>query len=310
MKITILGAGAMGSIYGGFLAESGENQVTLVDIWKEHIEAINANGLSITGMDGVERIVKNNITALASAADTGAADLVIVFVKATFTEQAMRGATNLVGPDTMVLTLQNGLGNVEKLCKVIDQKHVIAGTTAFGASILGPGRIKQGGAGDTVIGELDGTVTERINRVKETFDRAKLSAKIEKNVLGLIWDKLSANIGINAIAAICGIKNGRILEIPQAAALQEAAVKECLAVAAAKGIKMPNPDTLGHVRDVSQKTAQNVCSMLQDIRAKRQTEIAVINGAVAEAGRELGVATPVNWILTSLVETIQQSYAD
>lgn len=309
MKITILGAGAMGSLYGGLLAEAGENQVTLVDIWKDHIEAINANGLSITGMDGVERLVAG-LTGVTSAAEAGATDLVIVFVKATMTEEAMRAATNLVGPDTMVLTLQNGLGNVEKLSKVIPTQNVIAGTTAFGASISGPGCIKQGGVGDTVIGELDGAASERIQRVKEVFDRAHLSAKIQDNVLGLIWDKLSANIGINAIAAICGIKNGRILEIPQAAALQEAAVNECLAVAAAKGIKMPNPDTLGHVRDVSQKTAQNVCSMLQDIRAKRQTEIAVINGAVAEAGRELGVATPVNWILTCLVETIQQSYAE
>ncbi len=291
MNITILGAGAMGCIYGGFLAESGENQVTLVDIWKEHIDAINQNGLTIMTPEG-ERVVKN-LKGVYSAAEAGPTDLVIVFVKATHTEEAIRQGVNLVGPETLLLTLQNGLGNVEKLCKVVNPKQVIAGTTAFGASIKGPGRIHQGGFGDTVIGELDGSVTDRINKVKDVLVRANLLGKVADNVLGLIWSKLSVNIGINAIAALCGIKNGQILDFPECAAVQEAAVNECVAVAKAKGITLPHADPLAHVRDVTLKTGANICSMRQD---------------VMDAGQELGIATPVNWTLTNLIKTIQSSY--
>ncbi|MDR1043773.1 MAG: 2-dehydropantoate 2-reductase [Candidatus Adiutrix sp.] len=307
MNITILGSGAMGCIYGGFLAESGENQVTLVDIWKEHMDAINQNGLVIMTPDGRERVVKN-LKGVYSAAEAGPTELIIVFVKATHTEEAMRQATNLADPETMVLTLQNGLGNVEKLCNVVPRKQVIAGTTAFGASIKGPGRIHQGGAGDTVIGELDGALTGRIEKIKGVLDRANLSGKVADNVLGLIWSKLSVNVGINAIASLCNIRNGQILDYPESAALQEAAVKECVAVAQAKGIRFPDADPLAHVREVTLKTGQNTCSMLQDVLAKRQTEIAVINGAVVAAGQETGLATPVNWVLTNLIKTIQSSY--
>ncbi|MDR2946041.1 MAG: 2-dehydropantoate 2-reductase [Candidatus Adiutrix sp.] len=306
MNITILGAGAMGCIYGGFLASSGENQVTLVDIWKDHMDAINQNGLTIMTPDG-EKVIKN-LRGMYSAAEAGPAELVVVFVKATLTEEAVRQAAALIGPDTMVLTLQNGLGNVEKICKVVPAKQVIAGTTAFGASIKGPGRIHQGGSGDTVIGELDGQITERVTRLKGVLDRAGLFGKVADNVLGLIWSKLSVNVGINAIAAVCNIKNGQILDFPESAALQEAAVNECLAVAKAKGITFPAGDPLEHVREVTRMTGQNTCSMLQDVMAKRQTEIAVINGAVVDGGLETGVPTPVNAVLTSLIKTIQSSY--
>ncbi len=306
MNITILGAGAMGCLYGGYLAEAGNN-VTLVDIWKDHMDAINQNGLTIMTPDGGEKVIKN-LKGVYSASETGQAELVIVFVKATMTEEAMRQATNLVGPETMVLTLQNGLGNVEALCRVLDKKNVIAGTTAAGASIKGPGRIHQGGVGDTVVGELDGSMTDRIQRLKETFDQASLSGKASNNVLGLIWTKLSANIGINAIATLCNIKNGQILDYPESMALQEAAVRECMDVAEAKGIKFETPDVVEHVREVAHKTGANTCSMLQDIMAKRQTEIAVINGAVVDGGQEFGIPTPVNWVLTNLIKTIQQSY--
>lgn len=307
MKIAILGAGAMGCLYGGLLSESGENQVILVDIWKEHMDAINQSGLVIMTPDGNERVIKN-LKGVYSASETGPVELVIVFVKAPYTEDAMRQATNLVGPDTAILTLQNGLGNVEKLCKVVNPQHVIAGTSAFGASIKGPGLIHQGGAGDTVIGELDGSISKRIENIKGVFDRAKLMGKVADNVLGLIWSKLSANIGINAIATLCAIKNGQILDFPESAALQDAAVNECLAVAKAKGIVFPDASPLEHVRQVTQQTAQNTCSMLQDVRAGRQTEIAVINGAIVDIGKELGIPTPVNQVLTNLIKTIQSAY--
>lgn len=306
MNIAILGAGAMGSIYGGFLAESGENQVTLIDIWKEHMEAVNQRGLIIEGQNG-ERVIKN-LRGVSSAAEAEPAELLIVFVKATHTEEAISQATNLVRPETMVLTLQNGLGNVEKLCRVLSPANVIAGVTSFGASIKGPGRIHHGGSGDTVVGELDGRRSQRLEGLKETFDRANLPVKISDKVLSLIWTKLMANIGINALATLTDLKNGQLLENPGTDALLAAAVSEAAAVAKAKGIELETPDAVEHARVVAHKTGANTCSMLQDVRAKRATEIAVINGAVVEAGLETGVPTPVNWVLTNLIKTIQDTY--
>lgn len=306
MNIAILGAGAMGCLYGGFLAESGENNVTLIDIWKDHIDVINKQGLTIDGPEG-ERVIKN-LRGVYAASEIDSVDLLIVFVKATHTDVAIRQATNLVQPDTMVLTLQNGLGNVEKLCNVLSPKNVIGGVTSYGASIKGPGRIHQGGSGNTVIGELDGSHSKRLESLKETFERANLFGVISNKVLSLIWTKLVANIGINAIAALTSLKNGQLLEHQETSDLLNAAVSEAAAVAKAKGIELETADPVEHARAVALKTGANTCSMLQDIMAKRITEIEVINGAVAEYGKETGVPTPVNWVLTSLIKTIQKTY--
>lgn len=305
MKIVVLGAGAMGCLYGGRLADSGQD-VTLVDIWRDHMEAINRDGLTIEETAGT-RVVKN-LRGVCAAEEAGPADLVIVFVKATATEEAMAQAKCLVGPETMVLTLQNGLGNAEKLCRVLDPKHVVAGVTGCGASVLGPGRIRHGGQGDTVIGELDGRISERLEAVKKMLDQAGLPAKISTNVSGLVWTKLIGNIGVNALATLTGLQNGRLLDFPETASLMEMAIKEAMAVAEAQGIRFEVDDPVGHTRELAQKTGTNRCSMLQDVTAKRGTEIAVMNGAIVELGRALGVPTPVNLVLSGLIETIQKSY--
>lgn len=306
MKIAILGAGAMGCAFGAHLAESGENEVSLIDIWKDHVDAINRDGLKISASQG-DRIVRN-IKAYASPAEVGEVDLAIVFVKAINTEEAMRQAISLMGPRTMALTLQNGLGNVEKLCRVVDPKSVIAGTTSGGANIKGPGHIHHAAVGVATIGELDGSETERLLKLQEIFNRAKLECKISKNVVGLIWTKLIVNIGINALGTITRLRNGQLLDYQGTTALMEMAVSEAAAVAKAKGINLECSDAVEHAKDVAKKTGQNVCSMLQDFNTKRTTEIAVINGAVVDGGLETGIPTPVNLVLTNLVKTLQESY--
>ncbi|MDR3332497.1 MAG: 2-dehydropantoate 2-reductase, partial [Synergistaceae bacterium] len=159
MKIAVLGAGAMGSLYGGMLARAGCD-VVLIDVWRDQVDALNESGLIIEETGGPIEV--RGVRAVASADEAGVSDLVIVFVKATATEDAMRGALSLIGCDTAVLTLQNGLGNVEKLCRVLPESRVIAGTTGHGATLLGPGRIRHAGVGDTIIGELDGSKSKRI----------------------------------------------------------------------------------------------------------------------------------------------------
>lgn len=306
MDIAILGAGAMGCVYGGFLSESGENKVTLIDIWKDHMAAINERGLTIDTVNGEKHF--KNLRGVGAPAEAGPADLVIVFVKALATEEAMRQALNLVKPETMVLTMQNGLGNVEKLSRVAGAEKVIGGITSFGAAIMGPGKVSLRGVGESVFGELDGRLTPRMQNLKAAFDREGLPASVTDNVLGRIWTKLISNIGLNAPCALLNFKNGQLLDYRETEALTEAAVTEAAAVAKAEGIRLTTDDPIAYAKKVIRNTGQNTCSMLQDITAKRRTEISVINGAVVDKGREHGINTPVNMVLTNLIRALEQSY--
>lgn len=306
-RIAVLGSGAMGCLYGGMLAEAGCD-VVLIDVWKKHIDAINASGLKIEGLSG-DRTVRN-IRGVTDPAEVGVADLVIVFVKATMTEQAMRDAIPLVGKNTTILTLQNGLGNVEKLCGVVDVSHVIAGTTGHGSTLVGPGHIRHAGMGDTVIGEPDGRRSDRIEALAALFGKAKFSTHISENVMGLIWTKLIVNIGINALTAITGLANGRLVDFPETEELMTMAIGEACAVAKAKGIRFEVDDPAEHTKQIARKTAANRSSMLQDVTAKRPTEVSVINGAVVDEGKRLGIPTPVNVVLTDLVLVKQKTYEE
>ena len=233
MKITVLGAGAMGSLYGGFLAEAG-NDVWLLDIWKDHVDTINEQGLFIEGISG-KRFIKT-IHATTTPSDIGPSDVVIVFVKSTVTDTAVREAQDLFGLNTTILTLQNGLGNIEKIASVVEKERIIAGTTAHGSTVLGAGKIKHAGSGSTIIGEIDGRSTPRIHAIAEVFNNANIATTVSNNVIGLIWDKLLVNVGINALTAITRLKNGQLIEFKETEELLELAVNEALMVARAKGL--------------------------------------------------------------------------
>ncbi|MGQ9825765.1 MAG: ketopantoate reductase family protein [Desulfotomaculales bacterium] len=302
MKIAVLGAGAMGSLYGAMLAGAGE-EVWLVNVWEEHVEAINRRGLTICA-GGEERLVR--VPATTDPASVGPADLVLVFVKAYSTGQAMRGALSLVGENTAVLTLQNGVGNVEQLCSVVGEGRVLAGSSTFGANMAGPGCVRMAGKGETTLGELNGEVTERLLKIAAAFERAGLSPVISDNIRGVLWTKLLVNVGINPLTAICRVNNGRLLEIPELASLLERAVEEALAVAERKGIRLTVADPVAHVKKVARATADNVSSMRQDMERGRRTEIDVICGAVVKEGAEAGVPTPVNETLALLVRALEK----
>jgi 2-dehydropantoate 2-reductase len=298
MKIAVLGAGAMGCLYGAILAEAGET-VTLLDVWKEHVEAIRGRGLTISSPSG-ERTVA--MKAATDPREIGKVDLVIVFVKSYSTREAMSGALSLLGDKTMVLTVQNGLGNVDELAAVAGASRIIAGTSGFGATMIAPGHIRHAGVGQTTIGEFSGGRTARLEKLGEIFQAAGLNPVIADNLSGIIWGKLLVNVGINAITALAGIKNGRILDIPELAELMDRAVGEALAVSRARGIKLvPEGDMLEHVRAVAKNTKDNISSMRQDIEKGKPTEIDFINGAIVREGALLGVPTPVNFALTSLI---------
>lgn len=305
MKIAVLGSGAMGCLYGGTLAEAGHD-LWLIDVWKEHIDAIKAKGLSIEGISG-DRVIKG-IKATTNPEDVGIAEVVLVFVKATITEHAVRGAASLIGDETIILTLQNGLGNIEKISRAAGEGKVIAGVTGHGSTMLGPGSIRHAGKGYTSIGELDGSITERVKVLARVLNDAGFPTDVADNVLGLIWGKLMANIGINALTALTGLKNGKLLELRELEELLELAVAEAAAVAEAKNIKLPYEDAVVHAKNIASLTGANNSSMLQDVTNKKMTEIDVINGAIVKEGEKLGIPTPANKVLTNLISAIQKTY--
>ncbi|NLM07577.1 MAG: 2-dehydropantoate 2-reductase, partial [Clostridiales Family XIII bacterium] len=190
--------------------------------------------------------------------------------------------------------------------EVVGESNVIAGTTAHGATMLGPGRIRHAGSGKTIIGELNGAMTQRIQQIAQTFREAGMETELSDNVYGLVWDKLLVNVGINALTGITKLLNGELLEHPEIVELLEDAVSEGKEVALAQGIKLGFPDPVAHTKDVCKATATNKSSMLQDVLNHKKTEIDMINGAVVREGKKVNIATPVNKTLTNLIKFIEK----
>jgi len=305
MKIAIIGAGAMGSLFGGLLVEAGHS-VKLFDIWAEHVRAINDKGLKIE-RDGNTRTVK--VRAFTNKEDMGFSDLVIVFVKSNHTGNAAETAKDILSEKGFMLTLQNGMGNADIIAGIIAPERVIAGTTSHGATLLSPGRIRHAGAGPTVIGLWDGGDHSGVKPVAEALTRAGIATDCNTQIRQVVWEKLLVNVGINAITALTGIKNGQILDLAITRKLSEDAVTEAMGVANALGIEV-RKDAVAHVLAIAKATAANRSSMGQDVDNRRVTEIDAINGAVVKMAAEAGVPTPVNSTLTALVQTLQAHYEE
>ena len=304
MKVAVIGAGAMGSLFGGLLAEAGAD-VCLVDIWEDHVGAVNKRGLEIE-REGKTRFVR--LDAATDPGTVGECDLVIVFVKSTHTVEAALSAKLIAGPEGLVLTLQNGLDNADCIAQEVDPVKVIAGTTSHGATMLGPGIIRHAGVGLTTIGMWQGGNIEKAEKVAALFSGAGIETEVAADVRSIVWGKLLINVGINAITALTGIKNGEILDLEATVDLSRAAVEEAAAVARLQGIHVRG-DIVEHVLEVARATGGNRSSMGQDVDNRRLTEIGAINGVVVREAGRLGLPAPVNRTLTALVETLQAHYA-
>lgn len=209
----------------------------------------------------------------------------------------------------MVLTLQNGLGNIDVLCRHAGEGRVIAGISTHGANVVGPGHVHHPGTGATVLGELSGKVTDRLGKLQNIFLKAGLApVEISDNVVGLVWDKLITNVGLNAITAVTGVLNGQVLDIPEARELSRRAVQEAIAVAERKGIKLCD-NSFEHVEGILRLTGGNRSSMLQDVVRHKRTEIDFINLAVVREAEALGMQAPVNEVLGKLVKVLEATYS-
>ena len=304
MNFLIVGPGAMGCLFAARLKKAGHD-VTLLDHIKQRADLINAQGVKVEGILGEYTV---QVPTMAGEIP-GVPDVAVICVKANDTKQAAVDIWPLIGPKAYVLTLQNGLGNVEILQDIFGKDRTLGGVTAEGATLLADGHVRHAGQGDTKFG-AEVLVGNALTEIISAFNDAGFKTQFADNVNSLIWGKLIVNVGINALTAITRLKNGRLPDIGGTMAVMEGAVREAVAVADAKGITLPYPDPLGRVTEVCRATAGNIASMLQDVLRQSVTEVAVINGAIVLEGEAFGIATPVNHTLTCLVQAIQETYGE
>ena len=304
MNFLIVGPGAMGCLFAARLKKAG-HEVTLLDNIAQRAGRINKQGIRVEGILGEYKVDVPTVTGKIPVEP----DVAVICVKANDTRKASEDIRPLIGPMAYVLTLQNGMGNLEILQEVFGRQRALGGVTAEGATLLGDGNVRHAGQGDTRFGS-EAHVGAALADMVAAFNDAGFKTQSADNVSSLIWGKLIVNVGINALTAITRLKNGRLPDVAGTRAVMEKAVNEAVAVSKAKGIDLPYKDPLGRVVEVCRATAANIASMLQDVLKQDITEVGFINGAIVREGKALGIPTPVNETLTCLVQAIQETYQE
>jgi 2-dehydropantoate 2-reductase len=304
MKIVVVGPGAIGCLFAAFLAKSKE-EIWLLDKNKERAAKLNENGISLEGESGSWQIkVKTTL----NPQDIGKADLILICVKSFHTKLTIEQIKPLLTAETKILTLQNGIGNVEIISELTGEEKVIVGVTNEGATLIDVGKIRHAGRGETIIGAIDGKTPVQMRAMREVFNKVGFECKMSRDIKSLLWSKLIINVGINALSAITRLPNGKLIEYEGTKRILRDAVTEAARIAKRKRIKLIFDDPLAKVEAVCEGTQDNLSSMLQDILRKKRTEIDFINGVIVRLGQELGIDVPTNKFLLDLVKTIESSY--
>lgn len=304
MKIAIVGTGAMGSVYAALLGDAG-NEVWAIDRWQEHVDAINAHGLRVEGASG-DRTVR--LPASTNAADAGVCDLVIVATKALDVEAAAESIRPLLGPETVVLPIQNGLGGPDRIAAVVGEEPVIIGVTGgFGASMRGPGHAHHNGWELVRLGERKGPATDRVRAVAQVWEDAGFRVAVFDDVDQLVWEKLLCNSTFSGTCTVLEWTIGEVLADPHAWSIASGCAAEVFAVAQAKGIHLDFDDPVAYARAFGETIPGARPSMLLDLLAGRQCEIDVINGAIGPAARSVGLEAPINDAVAALVRAKNRS---
>ena len=299
MKIAIVGCGAMGSVYAALFAATG-NKVWAIDTWREHVEAMRAKGLRLEGASG-DRTVRVNATS--DARDAGACDLVILATKAMHVAAAATSAKALLGKDTPVLSVQNGLGGPDTAAGVLGRERVMVGVVGgFGASMKGPGHAHHNGMELVRLGEFGGPITPRLQKVEQLWAGAGFRVKVFDDIDQLVWEKLICNCAYSGPCALGECTTGEVMADADLSRVSAACATEAFEVALKKKIKLAFDDPVAYVRDFGSKIPKARPSVLLDLLAGRKSEISVINGSIPRVAKELGMAAPVNDTVTALVQ--------
>ena len=300
MNIVILGAGAIGSLFGALLSK--HHNVLLLGR-KPHVSAIQSNGLQIQG----KTIFHDTISATDTVKDVFFnVDLLILTVKSYDTIKAIKQAKPIISKNTIILTFQNGLDNIEKIQSVISNNQILAGITTHGAVFKSPGVVNHTGIGRTIIGELDGTEIKRLKNIVGLFDKANIQVKISHDILKDIWQKAIINSSINPLTAIFQCKNGYLIENPVLFHLVSCLCEESTNVAKSMGYTFTKKHMFEQTIQVINETSNNNSSMLQSVERKSQTEIDSINGKILTFGRKNNISVLLNEAVCFI---IKQSYS-
>ncbi|MCD6330766.1 MAG: 2-dehydropantoate 2-reductase [Thermoplasmata archaeon] len=293
MKFIVYGAGALGSLFAALL--STKHDVLLIGR-KEHIEAIRKNGLKIEG-------VTKGVFYPEVEWDGSKYDVVLLTTKSYDTRKAVREIKEKFGKID-VLSLQNGLRNEEIIAEEMGMEYALGGITSHGATFLQAGKIYHAGKGETVIGELNGEITERIRKIANAFNECGIETKISRNIKRDIWRKAIVNSAINGLSAVLRCKNGEILRNEYAEKLLEEICKEGIRVANAEGMEIGN-EVIKMAKEILHRTADNISSMLQDILKGKRTEVEEINGEIVKTAEKHGMEAKFNKFLTYVIKAME-----
>jgi len=307
-KVAVLGAGAMGCLFGGLLAEKGLN-VILIDVWKQHVDEINKKGLKMMGHGG-DRTIKIRATTEPGKLDT--VDAIIVMCKATALEQALESSKKIIGQKTMLMSFQNGIGHEEIMQKIAGKEKVLGGSTTQASSIQGPGIIQNHASLPSWIGEYDGGSSKRVKELAETFTAHGLETIAEENIKKRKWMKLFALTAIGPLSAIFDLHHTDLYisnkNHTMSRKLGEDIILETRAVAKADGVDVSEGECLEMFNRIVDSRQTNKSSMAFDVLKHRKTEIDFISGAVSKIGKKHGVKTPLNDLMYKIIKIKEGKY--
>lgn len=301
MKIVVIGAGAMGSIYGGHLSQN--NEVYIVDTNQQVVDSINENGLLIDENGTTNVYHPKAVSTTEGITDV---DLVILFVKSTFSKIALAGNKNIIGENTRLLTLQNGAGHEHILMEFAPKERVIIGTTEDNGAVLGFGHVRRGGEGKTNAGMLVEDKEGFLPKMKESFDSCGFQLNLHDNIQQLIWDKLFTNVSLSAVTGILQVDMGYIAGNEYSWNLTCALIHEAVLTAKATGLTVDEAAITEKVKETSLNNPNGCTSIRADLRDGRRTEVDTISGAVVKAAAEVGVAVPSHQFVVNMVHAMEQ----
>ncbi len=294
----------MGCLFAAKFAQAG-NQVVLVDHDPETVLAIRSKGVQIKEGRSVSRVPIPIMKAMSDLFDT---DLVLVMVKAYATKRVARELRGKIGNESTILTLQNGLGNMETLTRSF-KRRVLTGSTTEASLRLGPGRIEHTGTGTTVVGTIKSGDFGQVQSIVRLLRNAGFSTTASRNVSTIVWSKAVLNSGINPVSALTRLRNGQLIKVAGMKNLILSVIEEGVRVAGAEGVALNVRHMSSLLSKVLRSTAQNNSSMLQDTLNGRRTEVRELNGIIAETGRKHRIVTPLNDILLRLVVALETGYS-
>jgi len=300
LRVAVLGAGAIGSLFGGMLARTGVKVILIGR--KEHVEMIRKRGLKIIEESGEAFTVR--VEATTNPLEAGKADTVFLTVKAYDTRRAAMDARPLLKEDSLVVCMQNGLDTEKEAADVLGKENVFRGVTSEGAQLVEPGVVRHAGRGESLVGSPFGISLQRAKSVAEILREAGFNANVTDNIEREVWGKALVNAGINPIGAITGLRNGEILEHPPLLEVMKKLIAEGKKVAKKHNITLTE-DPFTKAVKIAEMTATNKNSMLQDIEKGKKTEIDYINGAIVAYGKRYNVKTPVNFTVTAIIKTLE-----